>query len=298
MYCRHCGSPVADTAKFCGNCGAPTAEDFPATVADAAAVEPPDLGTLKLTRNKVFLGSAALVYIYIDGESRGAMKNGEVLSMTLPAGEHQLVLNVVGGGIDKKATAYVTIAAGDTVSYTYQLKSGFLPGYVGKAPAAFGTVTEPTQTRAVTSADAVSPGPSALTTPRGRPLERYKYQLMGGLGLPEGTQCTISLYPDQLLISALGQDFHIPAGKVIDASLNTAKEIQKQYVSSLGGAIAGALLLGPIGAVLGGSASQRTIKKNTNMMIFTYLTDTGTNYIIFDAGKATVPARKLSLIHI
>lgn len=50
------------------------------------------------------------------------------------------------------------------------------------------------------------------------------------------------------------KSFSLPVEKLIDVSVMTNREIQKQYVSSVGGAVAGAMLFGSVGAILGGSA--------------------------------------------
>lgn len=113
-------------------------------------------------------------------------------------------------------------------------------------------------------------------------VPKYKLQLVGGLNLPEGTTCSTMCYEDKISFSANGQDFSLLADKLIDVSVMTTKEIQKQYVSSIGGAVAGAMLLGPIGAILGGSAQQKSIRKNNKYLVFTYLSDEETKYVIFD----------------
>lgn len=43
--------------------------------------------------------------------------------------------------------------------------------------------------------------------------------------------------------------------------IKTDKEIQQQYVSSVGGAVGGAVLFGPLGAITGGRAKKKTVKE-------------------------------------
>lgn len=112
---------------------------------------------------------------------------------------------------------------------------------------------------------------------------RAKLQLVGGLeGLPQGSICKARYNRERIIFSASGQEFTLDASKMIDVSVMTPKEIQTQYVSSIGGAVAGALLLGPLGAIIGGSASKKKITNKKKYLIFTYISGDETKYIVFD----------------
>lgn len=125
------------------------------------------------------------------------------------------------------------------------------------------------------------------TTPTGQPFlvsSTGKLQLVGGLfDLPQGSICKAKYNRNRIVFSASGQEFTLESSKMIDVSIMNPTEIQKQYVSSIGGALAGAVLLGPLGAILGGSASQKTLRNKRKYLIFTYLAcDEETKYIVFD----------------
>lgn len=62
-------------------------------------------------------------------------------------------------------------------------------------------------------------------------------------------------------------------------------EISKQYVSSIGGAVGGALLFGPVGAVIGGRAKQKKSKNVTNYLIITYTDNNEIKYLGFEINK-------------
>lgn len=127
--------------------------------------------------------------------------------------------------------------------------------------------------------------PTTLQTHKKQQLlivPKYKLQLVGGLNLPEGTTCTTKCYDDKIDFSANGQDFSLSTDKLIDVSVMTTREIQQQYVSSIGGAVAGAVLLGPLGAILGGAAQKKNIRRNQKYLTFTYLSGEETKYIVFD----------------
>ncbi|WP_313132662.1 hypothetical protein [Anaerocolumna sp.] len=103
-----------------------------------------------------------------------------------------------------------------------------------------------------------------------------------GLPIAENTQCTICSYPDRYEISANGAQFNLSKAKVNDVSLNTDVEIQKRYVSSAGGAIGGAALFGPLGAMIGGRVKEKKDKIEHTYLIFTYTKDNTIDYIGFD----------------
>lgn len=110
-----------------------------------------------------------------------------------------------------------------------------------------------------------------------------KLQLVGGLGeLPEGSNCKVKYNSEKIVFHVSGQEFTLDASKMLDVSIMTSTEIQQQYVSSIGGAVAGALLLGPLGAIIGGSASKKKITNKRKYLIFTYISTDETKYIVFD----------------
>ena len=71
-------------------------------------------------------------------------------------------------------------------------------------------------------------------------------------------------------------------------------EIQQQYVSSVGGAVGGAVLFGPLGAMIGGRAKKKTDTTTTYYMIITYKNaENNIAYIGFDISNCILPAHKL-----
>ena len=62
-------------------------------------------------------------------------------------------------------------------------------------------------------------------------------------------------------------------------NLSTSTEIESAYISSVGGAVAGAALFGPLGALVGGRTKEKKVKKVEHYMIFTYLKDGRIDYI-------------------
>lgn len=122
-------------------------------------------------------------------------------------------------------------------------------------------------------------------------------QLVGGLDLAAGSICSAVCSPESISFSASGQTFTLSPEKLIDVSVMTPQEIQTQYVSSVGGAIAGGILLGPIGAALGGSAQKKKTKIIRQYLIFAYQADAEVKYIVFDVTSAPQNGKKISKIY-
>ena len=124
-----------------------------------------------------------------------------------------------------------------------------------------------------------------------------KLQLVGGLDLAAGSICSAVCSPESISFSASGQTFTLSPEKLIDVSVMTPQEIQTQYVSSVGGAIAGGILLGPIGAALGGSAQKKKTKIIRQYLIFAYQADAEVKYIVFDVTSAPQNGKKISKVY-
>ncbi len=74
----------------------------------------------------------------------------------------------------------------------------------------------------------------------------------------------------------------------------TSKLKREQAVSSVGGAIAGGVMFGPLGAIIGGRAKNKKVKTVTRYFIITYINDQEEiKYIGFDIQNNIMPACKL-----
>lgn len=72
-----------------------------------------------------------------------------------------------------------------------------------------------------------------------------------GLPLSENSKCILHLCDNQVVVEGTGKIFKLKKDKIIDMNIKTSKEVR----NSISGAVGGAILLGPIGAFLGGSST-------------------------------------------
>ena len=103
-----------------------------------------------------------------------------------------------------------------------------------------------------------------------------------GLPLAEGATCFLFNDANKIQIESSGVSFSLPLCNVTDVTIKTDTEIQKQYVSSVGSAVGGAVLFGPIGAIVGGRAKKKKIKTQSHYLLITYLKDDIINYVCFE----------------
>ena len=125
-------------------------------------------------------------------------------------------------------------------------------------------------------------------------VERFPYLV--GLDLPENAICNVYCLRNRIVIEALKHEYSLPVKKIVDVSIMSKTDVQKQYVSDAGGAVAGGMVLGPLGAALWGGVKERTIANTSHFLIFTYRSadNEDLKYIIFDATDRTSKAKNFT----
>lgn len=116
---------------------------------------------------------------------------------------------------------------------------------------------------------------------------------VNGLPIPENVLCEVFSYPDRIDFKSGTTEIKLPKEKITDISIKTDTEIQQQLVSSVGGAIAGAMLFGSLGAIIGGRVKTKKVKTTTNYLIITYKSENELKYIGFDIQNNPSSADKL-----
>lgn len=112
-------------------------------------------------------------------------------------------------------------------------------------------------------------------------IEHGNFKHVAGLSISENTDCDVFYCKDDIVIESSGLSYNLPHDRVTDICIKTETEIHSSYVSSIGGAIGGAVLFGPIGAVIGGRVKEKKKKENKKILIFTYTKDNNVQYLGF-----------------
>ncbi len=103
-----------------------------------------------------------------------------------------------------------------------------------------------------------------------------------GLPIAENTITQIFSCSNEYEFLANNNSFKLAKEKVTDISITNDVDIQKNSVSSIGGAIGGAMLFGPVGAMIGGRAKEKTSKIIHSYLIFTFMDNGEIKYIAFN----------------
>ncbi len=117
---------------------------------------------------------------------------------------------------------------------------------------------------------------------------------INGLPIAENLLCEVFSYPDRIEFKAGTTNIKLAREKITDMCLKFDTEIQNQAVSSVGGAIAGGVMFGTLGAIIGGRAKTKKVKNTTQYLIITYAGEQGElKYIGFDIKNNPPSAAKL-----
>ncbi len=116
---------------------------------------------------------------------------------------------------------------------------------------------------------------------------RAEFQHLAGLQVSDFIPCIIDITADAYKFVASNINFSLPRNKITDVCIKTKTEVQKQYVSSIGGAALGGALFGLAGAAYGGRATAKTLKNISNFLVITYYGENETDIktIVFGISK-------------
>lgn len=92
MYCHNCGTELPDEAKFCTNCGTPVSNSMQQLEEDYQD------GTLRITRQSVFMARAIKTKVYVDSVFMDSVGDGQTIFIPLEPGSHVVELKTPGNG--------------------------------------------------------------------------------------------------------------------------------------------------------------------------------------------------------
>lgn len=114
-----------------------------------------------------------------------------------------------------------------------------------------------------------------------------------GLPIAENMLCEVFSFPDRIEFKSGTTQIKLSKEKITDMSVKTDTDIQNQVVSSIGGAVAGAMVFGTLGAIIGGRTRTKKVKTISNYLIITYNSDGDLKYLGFDIKNNPQSAFKL-----
>lgn len=127
-----------------------------------------------------------------------------------------------------------------------------------------------------------------------KPLADASMHHVEGLPVAEKTLCTLSLHPEKVTVVGGGTEFNINLSQIRAAEIKTDVEIAHIVNSSAAKGIAGGLLFGPIGLVVGARATSKEKRTATFYFILNYTNSAGeVAAIMFDAGHSGSAAQKI-----
>ena len=137
------------------------------------------------------------------------------------------------------------------------------------------------------SGHAVTEAELARARKKGQPVLTGSFTLISGLEAPAGAKCSLAYWPERFTVTALGRTYELPLERIAAAQAATVRTVHRQYVSSAGGAVAGGMLFGPVGALLGGAARPRTVRESSLLLMVAYTAPEGgadMRYLVFQPG--------------
>ena len=109
---------------------------------------------------------------------------------------------------------------------------------------------------------------------------------MAGLPISEGSEVFVYRCEDKVIFERNQDIFELKASNMKDILIKTDTEIHKSYVSSVGGAVGGYMLFGPLGAMVGGRAKEKKSTSTEKYLIFDYINKDGNrDFISFEVTK-------------
>ena len=123
------------------------------------------------------------------------------------------------------------------------------------------------------------------------------FEHTAGLSLASGIKCQLNLNRESLKITGNGFDYNLSIDKITSMDYKTETNVQTfvNQTSSAGKALAGAMMFGVPGALIGGRTKTTQTTKTTYrlFLVVTYKKDDGIDYLVFE-GNSDLEIKKFA----
>lgn len=102
-----------------------------------------------------------------------------------------------------------------------------------------------------------------------------KAKHMAGLPVAESAEVFVYRCEDKVVFERNQETYELAVSDMKDIVIKTETEIQKSYASSVGGAVGGYVLFGPLGAMVGGRTKEKISTNVEKYLIFDYVDKNG-----------------------
>lgn len=110
-----------------------------------------------------------------------------------------------------------------------------------------------------------------------------KVKHLAGLPVAEGAEVFVYRCEEKVVFERNQESFELDVSNMKDILIKTETEIKKSYASSVGGAVGGYVLFGPLGAMIGGRSKEKTSTLVEKYLIFDYVNKNGVqDFISFE----------------
>lgn|GEM_PF-4870672 len=127
-------------------------------------------------------------------------------------------------------------------------------------------------------------------------LRRFKGLHMHGLPVQQLSMTTLKLTNDKLCLSVKNNTFEIELRNIKIAAAMTQSDLALVDKSVAGRAVVGGILLGPVGAIVGGMSGIGAKKRRGNYLIINYVSSTNELSSLVLDGGAISSARKCATV--
>lgn len=91
-----------------------------------------------------------------------------------------------------------------------------------------------------------------------------------GLPIATNSACRLTIFQDMIYFNSGSMEFKIPMDRVISMDIATKSQVEYIQKQSLSRAVAGGLLFGDVGVLLGGMPKSRAVERTESFLVITY----------------------------